>query len=512
MFRWAVLLAMVASTSFAAPPPIVKVEGGLLAGKQDGATSAYLGIPYAAPPVGINRWRAPQHAPAWSGVRPSSEFGANCMQAGPVGARAALFSQAAAYRPQPAVSEDCLFLNVWTPAAAPGARLPVLVFFHGGGWNRGSGSESSFAGAPMASQGVVMVTANFRLGLFGFLAHQALLDEAGDTGNYGLMDQIAVLNWVKRNIAAFGGDPNQVTLAGQSAGAAGVRFMMSIPATDGLFKRAIAESTPFWGAGPISLNEALARGAAFADLAHAKTLSELRAMSAKDLLALAPPGLPRTNALGFLPVSGDRLLPAGAKEREDVAMIAGTNTDDIGVDGQEWNVSDDAGLQQVLNKHFKDYAPKFAVFYRPALYGGSATDAARAIISDGPAAELALAERGRSPNAAPVYTYLWTHARPGDFGAVHSSELAYVYQNLPLAGGPNLSEQDYLISKEINNYWVNFIKTGNPNGHTLPYWPEARSGETMELGDHFAASTRLTSSKLETYQDYAAHGGKFGLP
>jgi para-nitrobenzyl esterase len=536
MLKWfaAAVLLTFSTAALAAPP--ARVATGMLSGKDEGKASAYLGIPYAAPASGANRWRAPKPPLPWNGVRDAAKFGDSCMQSqafqapgqnGPGGGPGAAGPGAAgpgaagpgAASPggppltlldtaRPGFSEDCLFVNVWTPAAKAG-KLPVVVFFHGGGWSGGSGAGAPYGGANLAgAHGVVMVTVNFRLGLFGFMASPWLMEEAGDAGNYGLMDQVAALQWVKRNIAAFGGDPNRVTIAGQSSGSAAVRAMASIPAANGLFQRAIAESTPFRGAGPMPLAEALQRGEALAKLAGASSLAQLRAMPAATLQKLVSPGLPRDAPLGFMPVIGTRFWPDGAGERTNVTIIAGSNTHES---GREWDLTEPAALDAMIAARFNTFAPRFASLYAPSLYGSSVNAAARAIIADGPATELVLRQQTRSRDAAPIYQYLWTHARPGDAGATHGSELAYVYDNLG-AQPRNYTDKDAAIAKTMTAYWVNFIKTGDPNGPGLPKWPQARSGLTMELGTDFAPRQALSPEKLAAYRDFSAAGGEYGLP
>ena len=304
---------------------VLKIEGGLLAATAAGPTGVrcFKGIPYARPPVGDLRWQPPQPAAPWSGVRTADAFGPNAMQG-------VVFSD---IDPRPAgVSEDCLYLNVWTPALEAEMPVPVMVWIHGGGFVVGSGAEPRYDGTNLAANGIIVVTLNHRLNALGFLAHPELTAESPvqASGNYGLLDLVAALEWVKRNIAAFGGDPDQITIAGESAGSEAVSALMASPLARGLFHRAIGESGalfPTPSRAPASLDDAEREGLEFMRKARATSLAELRSMPAKQILAASP-------GLGFRPVVDGHFLPRSPAAifaegaQNDVPLLAGWNKDE----------------------------------------------------------------------------------------------------------------------------------------------------------------------------------------
>jgi len=274
-------IVLATSTAMAARPPVAHIGSGVISGIHDAAThlDEFKGIPYAAPPVGALRWKPPQPVAAWNGTRKADHFGPRCMQL-------PLFSDMV-FRSD-GMSEDCLYLNVWTPVGSASRKLPVLVYFYGGGFLAGDGSEPRYDGASLARHGIVTVTVNYRLGVFGFLALPALADESPHhaTGNYGLLDQVAALRWVRRNIAAFGGNPDEVTIGGESAGSMSVSALMASPLSKGLMQRAIGESGAVLGnLKPQPLKVAEQHGEAFEKLVGAKSLTQLRALPAARLLA-----------------------------------------------------------------------------------------------------------------------------------------------------------------------------------------------------------------------------------
>jgi len=425
---------------------------------------AYLGVPFAAPPVGDLRWRAPRPAAAWSGVRAADHFSPACMQAAP----AAFGPWTLEFLLRGPVSEDCLYLNVWT-AAAPNERRPVLVYVYGGGFSSGSGDVPVYDGAALAEKGLVVLTINYRVGAFGFLAHPALSAESADhaSGNYGLLDQIAALEWVRDNVAAFGGDPRRVTIAGQSAGAMSVFLLTASPRAKGLFHRAIIESGPgalasFGVATSRDVARPLAdaerEGAAFAEGKGARTAAELRALSASTVLA--PPGRPAR----FGPVVDGALLRDGFAPGAggDVPTIAGMNADE------------------------GSFAPSYAASDKsPAREAGLA--ALRAV----------LAERAATAHA-PAFMYYFDRAIPWperpEFGAFHTAEVPYVFGTLDALPRP-WTDVDRRLSATMMGYWVNFAARGDPNGAGLPAWPafDPRDPKVMELGERVAPLTNASS-------------------
>ena len=451
--------------------PTARTAGGLLAGVQEGGVHAFKGVPFAAAPVGTLRWQAPQPAPAWEGVRQAGAFGPRCMQL-------PLFSDMV-FRSN-GVSEDCLYLNVWTPAAATAGKLPVLLYFYGGGLVAGDGSEPRYDGAAMARQGIVAVTVNYRLGAFGFMAHPELSSESQRkaSGNYGFMDQAAALQWVRRNIAAFGGDPARVTIAGESAGSFSVSAQMASPLGRDLIAGAIGESGALFGMNPLpGLQEAEALGQQFGQRLSAPTLAQLRALPAETVLkATAGQGAPRFGAIVdgyFLPRAPAAIYAAG--EQAHVPLLAGWNSAEGGADsilGKDGATEQafQAGLQRLYGD--KAGAARLA-------YTGDIERAARELASDrfiGFGTWRWIDAHARS-GGKPVYRYYYTQPRPAmrsggaaAKGAGHSVEIEYVLGNLD--GNPVYAwtDEDRALSRQVQGYFANFIKTGNPNGAGLPQW------------------------------------------
>ena len=472
MIRFAysgVLLLAMAAPAFAAPV-VAHVEGGAIEGTTADGVRAFKGVPFAAPPVGTLRWKAPQPVQPWSGVRPAKDFGNRAMQP-------PLFADMV-FR-SPGISEDCLTLNVWAPAAPGKKKLPVLVYFHGGGLAAGDGSEPRYDGAAMARQGIVALTVNYRLGVFGFLAHPELSAEGlmRASGNYGLMDQAAALRWVQRNIASFGGDPAQVTIAGESAGSFSVSAQMINPQARGLFARAIGESGSVLGRDPLpTLAQAEQQGVEFARAAGVASLAELRALPADQLMAVAgKPGMP-----WFSIVQDGAIIdraPLTTYQRglqAKVPLLAGWNS-------QEMHAGAILGKEPVTKENFAAALEK--------LYGESARDAARAYDYDVAEAARDLASDrwivygtwkwiDLHSRSAPTYRYYFSRPRPetvdgkpAGAGAVHSGEIEYALGNLDGNKVYRWSEDDRRVSATMQGYFANFIKTGNPNGAGLANWP-----------------------------------------
>ncbi|WEF30896.1 carboxylesterase/lipase family protein [Pseudoduganella chitinolytica] len=462
-----VLGALCAATATAAAslaaPTVVTVEGGAIEGAYAEGVRTFKGVPFAAPPVGPLRWKTPQPVQPWNGVRPAKDFGARPMQL-------ALFSDMVFRSPR--IDEDCLYLNVWTPPVMDGKKLPVLVYFHGGGLAAGDGSEPRYDGAAMARQGIVALTVNYRLGVFGFLAHPELSAEGPTraSGNYGLMDQAAALRWVQRNIAAFGGDPAQVTIAGESAGSYSVSAQMINPQARGLFARAIGESGSVLGMKTPTLAEAEQQGMAFATAAGAASLAELRALPAAQLLeAAGRPGTP------WFSIVADGVVidrpPIESYRRRlhaKVPLLAGWNS-------QEMHAGALLGQAPATKESFAAVLEK--------LYGEQAREAARAYDYDVQEAARDLASdrwivygtwkwMDLHRTHAPTYRYYFTRPRPGaDGGAVHSGEIEYALGNLDGNKVYRWTDEDRRASATMQAYFANFIRTGNPNGAGLPHWP-----------------------------------------
>jgi para-nitrobenzyl esterase len=483
----AMTLATTASAADRVRTDLGVVEG---LGPQPTGVRAFRGIPFAAPPVGPLRWKAPQPARSWTGVREAKAFGPRCMQARP-------YSDMV-FRSN-GVSEDCLYLNVWTPAKSARERLPVLVYFYGGGFIAGDGSEPRYDGEAMAAKGIVVVTMSYRLGVFGFFSHPELSAEAPHkgSGNQGLLDQTAALKWVKRNITAFGGDARRVTIAGESAGSYSVSAQMASPQARGLFAGAIGESGSLLGIrAPDTLAEAEARGMAFMSAAGARSLAELRAMPAQALLDLAskPGGFEARTTLdgGLLPKQPWEIYAAGEQAR--VPLLAGSNTQE---GAPEWILGGGAPLtvaayRAAVLKLYGDRADRVLAAYPAATDGAAVLEAARDLASDRNIGFstwrwMDLATR---TGAKPTFYYLYAQPRPATTadptaprpqGAVHAAEIEYALGNLDHNPVYAWTDQDRETSRLMQSYFANFIRSGDPNGEGLPEWPRYGTGLLMRL-------------------------------
>jgi para-nitrobenzyl esterase len=455
------------------------IDTGHLSGIHDASTGLdeFKGIPYAAPPVGPLRWKPPQSAASWTGVRKADHFGPRCMQRG-------LFSDMV-FRSD-GMSEDCLYLNVWAPAHKSNEKLPVLVYFYGGGFKGGDGSEPRYDGASLAQRGIVTVTVNYRLDVFGFLALPALAAESPRhaTGNYGLLDQNAALRWVRRNIAAFGGDPDQVTIGGESAGSMSVSAQMASPLSQGLMQRAIGESGAMLGnLEPKPLAMAEHDGEAFEQRIGVHSLQQLRAMDANALLKAVGETDAHASRLTidgyFLPQSTETIYQAG--KQAHIPLLVGSNS-------QEGNDTDLLGDQKptpanyraALEQHLGAHANEALKLY-PGQSDAEVKASATALAGDRFIAYSTWRWMNlhRQTGQSPVYYYYFTQPRPAkrdgsagpDPGAVHSGEIEYALGNLPGNHVYAWTDADYRVSSVMEGYWERFIKTGNPNGADAPNWP-----------------------------------------
>jgi para-nitrobenzyl esterase len=450
----------------------VKTKSGKVAGKADGQVRVFLGIPYAQPPVGPLRWKPPAPAAKWQGVRQATAFGSHCMQL-------PIFKDMV-FR-DPGDSEDCLTLNVWTPAANKNAKLPVMVWIYGGGFMGGGSSEPRQDGTNLAKNGVVVVSMNYRLGIFGFFAHPDLTSESPHkaSGNYGLMDQTAAIKWVRDNIAAFGGDPAKVTIFGESAGSFSVSSQMASPLAKGLFIRAIGESGGAFRSGTLpypTLAMAEAKDADFAKtVLSAGTIEQLRALPAEQLLeAKAPPGTrfgPDVDGY-FLPKSVDAIF--AAHQQNNVALMAGWNGNETGILEKTTVES----FKAEAEKKYGTQAPDFLKLY-PAGTDAEAVRSASDYAADGwiVFSTWEWLEAAVADGTQPVYSYRFDLVSPADpfhpagNAAYHSSEIPYVFGSLDLLKGYAWRPEDYKASEFVQKYWTNFAKVGDPNGEGLPKWP-----------------------------------------
>jgi para-nitrobenzyl esterase len=479
-------LVMAAGSSRAAGQ--VRVDAGLLEGTQsESGIRVFKGIPFAAPPVGDLRWQAPHPVTPWKGVRKATEFGARCMQ-GPIFADMV-------FRDGPP-SEDCLYLNVWTPAKASRERLPVMVWIYGGGFQAGSTSEPRQDGENLAKKGVIVVSMNYRLGVFGFLAHPELTKESGHnaSGNYGLMDQAAALQWVQKNIAAFGGDPGKVTIFGESAGSLSVNALMASPMARGLFQRAIGESGAFFSVSTQPQREnGLAQsekaGSEFASSLGATSLADLRGKSAEEILKAAL----KTGGFRFWPNIDGYFLPADVPsiyaqgKQSHVPLLAGWNAGEarasVTLAKQKPTVKT---FSDQMRSRFKDAADVALKVY-PATSDEEALESAASFAGDsfiGYGTWKWIDMHGKTGNA-PVYRYSFDKAPPippgtkingmpataRDIGARHAGEIEYVFGALKSSPNVPWEPGDWKLSEAMMSYWTNFAKTGNPNGRGLPQWP-----------------------------------------
>ncbi|MFQ3459001.1 carboxylesterase family protein [Bradyrhizobium sp. UFLA01-814] len=522
----------------------MKIDTGLLSGVsgKNTAIQVYKGIPYAAPPMGDLRWRAPQPAASWQGVRKASAFGKNCMQAevSPESMRADHEAGKSPYSPvfrnsrQP-LSEDCLYLNVWTPAKSTIDRLPVLVWVHGGGFSAGSGAADYIDGEGLASKGLVVVTINYRLGIFGFFAHPELSRQSEHkvSGNYGLLDQIAALEWVQRNISAFGGDPANVTIAGNSAGALSVNYLLSTPLTRGLIARAIAQSGQIftrsrpgqlqlvreWSA-ILMLEDAEQLGVKFAEDQTA-SVAQLRAMSAPDLMKAGA----HLDRAYLAPVVDGYVLPdvytafaAGAQV--DVPTIIGWSSDEANsAIVNSWHITYGlpdmaADFPDTVRKRFGPVADEFIKAF-PVTSDADVPNAQSAFLLGQwyawPSRTWGRlqAKTGKSN----IYLYYWDHAPPVSgaskrFGAFHGSEIVYALNNLNMWNLP-WGRVDRRLADVMSSYWVNFAKTGNPNGPGLPLWPNfaLANEQTMHLGETIGAIPLPNKQQLDFFDTWYARQG-----
>lgn len=483
----------------AAAAPQAKTANGVVEGTTEpSGVRAFKGIPFAQPPVGELRWKEPQPVKNWEGVRKTTKFGPRAMQRpifGDMGFRS------------DGMSEDCLYLNVWTPAKSANEKLPVLVYFYGGGFVAGDGSEGRYDGESMAKKGIVAITVNYRLTVFGFMAHPELTKESPNhaSGNYGYLDQSAALRWVQQNIAAFGGDPKRVTIAGESAGSVSVSAQMVSPLSKNLIAGAIGESGSLLGTlPPTSLADGEQMGVKFATAVGASSLAELRAMSAEKVLeATANPNAARFSPTidgYFFPKSPREMYAAG--EQAHVPLLVGWNSEEMNnraIFGKDQPTPEN--YASVVKKLYGDRADEVMKLY-PASTAAEVEQVATDLASDRfiGYSTWKWADIQAKTGGKPVYRYLYSRARPpmtaamGDAapglaggvvkstdataikmpaakGAVHSAEIEYAMGNLPYNKVYAWTPDDYKVSEVMQNYFANFIKTGDPNGSGLPKWP-----------------------------------------
>ncbi|SHM19807.1 carboxylesterase/lipase family protein [Mucilaginibacter sp. OK098] len=467
---------------------VVQTKSGLISGTTNatGDVHIFKGVPFAAPPVGELRWREPQPVAPWSGIRKCDRFGPNAMQRKPVPADA--YGEEILIPEDLKISEDCLYLNVWTPAKQPGEKRPVIVVVHGGSFTAGSGAVPILDGEQTAKKGVVVVTINYRLGIFGFLAHPALSGESPHhaSGNYGILDQIAAFKWIKQNIAAFGGDPQNITANGGSAGSCGVLTMIASPLSKGLFRRAISESGPLFKPNHcLTLRQAEAEGLKTMNEKNADDLSAMRAIPAETLLKGDYMRLPVVD--GY--VLSDQILAIFTREKQnDVDLLIGYNTGD---DDLETAPLTAAAFTAAAQKRYGQKAEIFLKRY-PAHTDDQAAQSQLFLTRDSVFAleNYIWAKCQISHGKCRAWFYYFSHAAPGkpNYGAFHGSQTAYALHNLYKWNKP-FTDWDRFLSNAMNGYWINFAVTGNPNAKDLPNWPAFTIKHTrvLQLGERITA-------------------------
>ncbi len=469
------------------PFDTLKVEGGIISGTVNPAGDIHIfkGIPFAAPPVGELRWKAPQPVASWSGIKKCDAFGASPMQDSPV--PFGPWSEEYLIPKEP-ISEDCLYLNVWTGAASPKEKRPVIVWIYGGGFASGGAGVPVYDGEAMAKKGIIFVSVNYRVGIFGFFAHPELTKESGHdaSGNYGLMDQIYGLQWVKKNIAAFGGDPDNVTIAGQSAGSMSVNCLVASPLCKGLFKRAIAESGASFISNPViktaTLKVAEEEGLHFAQTSKANSIADLRKIAAADLMKK------QWGMRG--PIVDGYVLPQIIAEiflanmQNDVDLLTGWNEDDGVIFGKTKTADE---FKKQAEMQFGADAGNFLQLY-PASTDNEAAVSQAKLSRDQifGIQNYTWANVQAEKNRHKVYLYRFARKLPATgeyikFGAFHTGEVAYAYDNLKFVHRCPWEPVDHALARIISSYWANFAATGNPNSKGLPEWPAYTSGNNMTM-------------------------------
>jgi para-nitrobenzyl esterase len=485
-------------------PDVVKVDGGSISGLNNLADDIhfYKGIPFAAPPVGGLRWKAPQPVISWDGVKKCEIFSASPMQGKPVpfGVYTSEF-----LIPESPISEDCLYLNVWTGAKLPSEKRPVMVWIYGGGFASGGTGVPIYDGVAMAKKGVVFVSINYRVGIFGFFAHPDLTKESGNhaSGNYGLMDQIAALKWVKKNIAAFGGNPDNITIAGQSAGSMSVNCLVASPLCRGLFQHAIAESGAMFLNGinrsNVTLAESEAAGEKIMGDLHVSSIEELRKIPSDELMKKGQ-GIRAVIIDGYvLPDLVSNIFSAG--KQNDVDVITGWNGDDGFSPDKIKSAEEFKAAAQ--DKYGKD-AGLFLKFY-PSNTNEEAAISQLKISRDMifGIQNYTWANMQVKTGKSKIYVYNFNRKVPATadflkYGAFHTGEVAYAYDNLAFENRP-WAQTDRDIATLMSSYWVNFARSGDPNGKGLPLWIayDTKEKRIMAFDEQSSVQTLPTKDALD---------------
>ena len=488
----------------------VETQSGLVTGmkRENSNIIVFKGIPYAAPPVGELRWREPQPPFSWDSILVADKFCASCIQT------------LARSRPpwteefmtQDTISEDCLYLNIWTPAKTPEDKLPVLVYIHGGGFSEGSGSVAVYDGEELAKKGIIVITINYRLGLMGFFAHPELTAESPNnaSGNYGLLDQVAALQWIRDNIEAFGGDPERVTISGQSAGAISVHLLVASPLAKNLFHGAISQSgaslSRFIRSNP--LGDAEKTGSAFTQSKGVTSLAELRAMPVEELIASQPGDRPfrfGTVIDGWF-LTEDPLAVLKSGKQNDVPTLTGLNADE-GSAGPNYGKITVQDFREQAERMYGDKAAEYLTLYSPQSDEEAGRMSIESARDQGRVSTLLWAELRAKTSTTDAYTYFFSRAIPWpeypNFRAFHTGEVPYVFNNLKMIDRP-WEAADTMVADIMSSCWVNFVTNGDPNGPGLPEWPafDSTSMVTMELGENMHPIPVASEEKFQFFKDF----------
>lgn len=495
----------------------IRIKGGTVSGVplEDGIR-AYKGIPFAAPPVGDLRWRPPQEVTPWKGVRQCVEFGPACVQPE--------LSKMISGRYEN-TSEDCLYLNVWTPARDPGDKLPVMVWYHGGAFMTGSASDDFYDGRDLARQGVIVVTTNYRLGPFGFMAHPLLSKESPHkvSGNYGLLDQIATLQWVRDNIRAFGGDPDRVTIFGESGGGRSVAHLMVCPLAEGLFHRAIMQSSTvyrpihhlrqsWYGRPPMETVGVQVARRLGCDRAP-DPIAALRAKGAQEILDASDPslagfGLSKSEGTPFEPIADGWLIPDDPSDLFDagrqhkVPVIAGSNADEGTLFLGRKRLRSLRKVRDTIRKAFPENPEAILNLY-PVTTQNEAHEALNQLSGDmSCACPMRSIVRNMEKRGSKAWLYYFSHVRADllgkMLGAWHGSEIRFVFNSLD-RGKTRVTDKDRYVARIMSACWVRFAATGDPNGPGLPRWPSYTRGQEyyLEFGDRVQSKQGLKKAACD---------------
>ena len=488
----------------------VETAQGKISGGRDSNSSVtvFKGVPFAAPPIGDLRWRAPEPPSSWKGIRQATEFGSSCIQVKD-GERLPWTKE---FMVQNQISEDCLYLNIWTPNIDADAKLPVVIFIHGGGFTEGSGAVDVYHGGNLAAKGIVVVTINYRLGVLGFLAHPELTAESAKhaSGNYGLLDQLAALRWVNANIRQFGGDPQRVTIWGQSAGAFSVSALVATPLAHGLFQRAQADSgLGITGLPILKLSAAEQKGVEFVEQHHVASIKELRALPAEALLPDPKASKSAVIRMGpnvdgwVLPDTPNNMSISGSDNH--VPVITGYQAEDSALFTSNFSTLDD--YHQMVQQRYGDMAGEYGKLYPVSAVEDVKTSIAESGQDRNRVSMFLWASARAESHKEPVYTYFFDRGIPWpqhpEFGAFHTGEIPYFFENLKYLDRP-WETKDSTLADNASTYLVNFATKGDPNGVGLAKWPAVDPSQpvTMELNVPGGPMPLASKEKVEFWTKY----------